>query len=277
MVDLFIYIVLILYVFIAGIKEGLYSVEALAAYLLYRLNVINPTGESPSLFSLDSGLTVVHNGYVISSTHCIFHRGLTNGLTADVTYLAPAYLTLLPEGSSPTNDLAIFLQLLAKRMNMIKRGGEADIERATVYFIKWWREEGGLLSASSGTLRLGSDDISVERQPINGLGAAGDPLVLPQTQAWGFDFQWELRPEDVLMSGRHLQSGRDTPAAGGVAGIRMRDPMDIVQDKMEWCIDDHMRREEAERDIVSPTQVKKRLVLAEKERRKAKWSAKQKG
>ena len=27
---------------IAGIKEGLYDVEALAAYLLYRLNLLNP-------------------------------------------------------------------------------------------------------------------------------------------------------------------------------------------------------------------------------------------
>jgi mitochondrial GTPase 1 len=26
----------------AGIKEGLYDVESLAAYLLYRLNVLNP-------------------------------------------------------------------------------------------------------------------------------------------------------------------------------------------------------------------------------------------
>ena len=28
----------------AGIKEGLYDVEALATYLLYRLNVLNPIG-----------------------------------------------------------------------------------------------------------------------------------------------------------------------------------------------------------------------------------------
>jgi len=149
---------------------------------------------------------------------------------------------------------------------MIKRGGEADIERATVYFVKWWREEGGLLSATSGPLRLGVDDILLERLPTNGLGAAGDPPILPQTQAWGFDFQWELGPEDAYMS-----NGLDS-----LDGIRMRDPMDIVQGKMEGCIDDYLRREEAEREIVSPTQVKKRFVLAEKKRRKAKWSAKQK-
>jgi hypothetical protein len=29
----------------AGIKEGLYDVESLAAYLLYRLNVLNPVCE----------------------------------------------------------------------------------------------------------------------------------------------------------------------------------------------------------------------------------------
>jgi hypothetical protein len=51
--------VLILYLCTAGIKEGLYSVEALAAYLLHRLNVINPAGESPLLFYLDSSLPVI--------------------------------------------------------------------------------------------------------------------------------------------------------------------------------------------------------------------------
>jgi hypothetical protein len=163
-------------------------------------------------------------------------------------------MTLLPKGSLPTNDLATFLDSLAKRMNMVKRGGEADIERATVYFVKWWREEGGLLSATSGTLRLRSNDISYDQRST--LGVAGDSFV-PQTQAWGFDFQWHLRPEEV--------------------SLPMRDPMDILQEKMEGCIDDYIKREEAEGDIVSPTQMKKRMVLADKERRKAKWSAKQKG
>lgn len=31
---------------VAGIKEGLYDIEALAAYLLYRLNVIDPVSKS---------------------------------------------------------------------------------------------------------------------------------------------------------------------------------------------------------------------------------------
>jgi hypothetical protein len=184
---------------------------------------------------------------------------------------------LLPEGSSPKNDLTEFLQLLAKRMNMVKRGGEADIERATVYFIKWWREEGGILSASSGTLRMGRDDVSLEQQRTDGVGVAGDPLVLPQTRAWGFDFQWELRPEDVFLSGNDVSAAGGPDSSEGVGWTRMRDPMVIVQEKMEGCIDDYLEMEEAERDIVSPTQMKKRFVLAEKERRKAKRSAKQKG
>jgi len=55
---------------IAGIKEGLYSVEALAAYLLYRLNVINPAGESAVVFFVM---------FLLSST---FHfRDLSNVLT----------------------------------------------------------------------------------------------------------------------------------------------------------------------------------------------------
>lgn len=161
---------------------------------------------------------------------------------------------------------------------MVKRGGEADFERAIVYFIKWWREEGGLLSASAGPLRLGSDDLSLERRSSD-LGVAGDPLVLPQTQAWGFDFQWVLRPGDGFLSGSQLKSSEDAPAAVAtedVGGIRIPDPMEIVQEKMEQCIDDYIKKEETEQDVVSPTQMKKRMVLAEKERRKAKWSAEQK-
>jgi hypothetical protein len=207
-----------------------------------------------------------------------FHPGIRIGSTDIGCSLAPAYLTLLPEGSSPTNDLTAFLQLLAKRMNMVKRGGEADIERAMVYFIKWWREEGGLLSANSGTLRLGSDGVSLERRSADGMRVSDGSLISPQTQAWGFDFQWELGPQ----TGGHPRSGDDAPTDGpdsldAVAGIRKRDPMDFVQEKMEECIDDYLQREEAERDIVSPTQMKKKMVLVEKARRKAKWSAKQKG
>ncbi|TFK46855.1 P-loop containing nucleoside triphosphate hydrolase protein [Heliocybe sulcata] len=110
---------------IAGIKEGLYDVETLAAYLLYRLNVLNPR--------------------------------------------SPAYLQLLPDGATATADELEFLEQLATRLGMLKRGGLRDRSRAATWFVKWWREEGGLESASAP---LSS---SPEGQ---------------QRQGWGFDFEW---------------------------------------------------------------------------------------
>ncbi|KZT23669.1 P-loop containing nucleoside triphosphate hydrolase protein [Neolentinus lepideus HHB14362 ss-1] len=112
---------------IAGIKEGLYDVETLAAYLLYRLNVLNPR--------------------------------------------SPAYLQLLPEGATATADVLVFLEQLATRLGMLKRGGERDVSRAATWFVKWWRDEGGLKSAS---VPLSSSPQVQERQ------------------GWGFDFEWTV-------------------------------------------------------------------------------------
>ncbi|TFK41583.1 P-loop containing nucleoside triphosphate hydrolase protein [Crucibulum laeve] len=123
---------------IAGIKEGLYDMEALALYLLYRLNVLNP--------------------------------------------ISPAYLRILPSGSSPTTDLDEFLTLLAQRMGMMKRGAELDTSRAAVYFVRWWREEGGLIAANEA--------LQLDASASHG------------TQGWGFDFQWDVQPSEL--SGREL-------------------------------------------------------------------------
>ncbi|CAA7269952.1 unnamed protein product [Cyclocybe aegerita] len=180
---------------IAGIKEGLYDTDALAAYLLYRLNVLNP--------------------------------------------IAPAYLSLLPAGSAPTSELSEFLELLARRMGMIKRGAEVDLARAAVYFVRWWREQGGLLAASSAL------------SP----GASAPPGQAP-IQGWGFDFQWDVLPEDTLPG---------------------RDPALVIQEKMERCIDDYLTKsnsEEADENNVSPTQLKKKAILEEKEKRRLKHAAK---
>jgi len=169
---------------IAGIKEGLYDMEALAGYLLYRLNVLNP--------------------------------------------ISPAYLHLLHPGTSPTSDLEEFLTLLALRMGMVKRGAEPDLSRAAVYFVRWWREEGGLLSAS----------LSDEQKT--------------KTQAWGFDFQWDLQPQN--------------PASAPDQNV-------FIQARMEQCIEDFVAatdREEIEENNISQTQVKKRIMQEEKVRRRLK-------
>lgn len=142
--------------------------------------------------------------------------------------VAPAYLALLPPGSAPTNDLDEFLALLAQRMAMIKRGGELDLARAEVYFVRWWRGEVGSLATD------------------HALPAA------PGTQAWGFDFQWEAPAH--------------TPGAEGNFALE-------VQARMEEGIERYVLetdREEAEENNVSETQIKKRAVKEEKERRKLK-------
>jgi len=180
---------------IAGIKEGLYDMEALAGYLLYRLTILNP--------------------------------------------ISPAYLHLLPSGTSPTSDLEEFLTLLARRMGMVKRGAELDLSRAAVYFVRWWREEGGLLSASSSTSNLDISSLSDEQKP--------------RTQAWGFDFQWDLQPQNATSA---------------------PDPNIFIQARMEQCIENFVAatdREEIEENNISQTQVKKRIMQEEKVRRRLKY------
>ena len=72
----------------------------------------------------------------------------------------------------PTNDIAEFLDLLARRLNMLKRGGIPDHTRAAQWFVRWWRDEGGLIAAAE----------------------APAPL-LPQLstrRGWGFDLEWDI-------------------------------------------------------------------------------------
>jgi hypothetical protein len=195
-------------------------------------------------------------------------------------------MSLLPEGAVPTNDLSVFLELLARRMGMLKRGGEVDAGRAAVYFVKWWREEGALLSATSGCYawgvgaaarpKYGSDtdlEGGVEKSG-EGLGFLGQGD-FPRRQAWGFDFQWELTREDVALEG-HKSGGINS--GGSEGDMTLDGSAFMVQQKMERCIEEYIEktdREEVEEKNVSPTQVKKRVVLEEKEKRKARWAAKQ--
>ncbi|KAH9947550.1 P-loop containing nucleoside triphosphate hydrolase protein [Amylocystis lapponica] len=114
---------------IAGIKEGLYDVESLASYLLYRLNVLDPASSAR----------------------------------------VPAHP---PPDTPPMTDVSAFLDALALRLRMLKRGGIPDQARAAVWFINWWRTEGGLLAAA----------------------APNAPRADAQThrRGWGFDFEWTV-------------------------------------------------------------------------------------
>jgi len=125
-------------------------------------------------------------------------------------------------------------------MGMIKRGAEPDIERAARWFIKWWREEGGLAAAKPPAPLLASD---LEK----------DSAV---TEGWGFDFQWQVTRED-LETGNSRQS--------------------IIQQKMEDCIDNHLAQlenEEEGENNLSITQKRKQAMLEIKEKRKQKHLAK---
>lgn len=172
---------------IAGIKEGLYDLEALAAYLLYRMNILDP--------------------------------------------VAPAYLSVLPQGSPPTVDVHEFLDTLARRLGMLKRGGVTDQTRAAAWFIRWWREHGSLLAAASP------------------LPAAARDGSAPGTQrrGWGFDFEWSVDAAELPTYGE-----------------------DAIQRKMEACIERfeaEVQEEEAGGGSVSSTQEKKKvrdLLLAKR-------------
>ena len=122
-------------------------------------------------------------------------------------------------------------------MGMVKRGAELDLSRAAVYFVRWWREEGGLLSASSSNMDLSS--LCDEQKPM--------------TQAWGFDFQWDLQQQNAAVG---------------------QDPNILIQARMEQCIEDYVTatdREEMGENNISQTQVKKRIMQEEKERRRLKY------
>jgi len=232
--------------------------EALAAYLLYRMTVLNPICTHPSPVQSPS-------------------RDRLPLRTA------PVYLKLLPPGSKPTTDLEEFLTLLAQRMGMIQRRNEPDLSRAAVYFVRWWREEGGLLAAKDsfqlqkfitprGTAAASPSsssqvsDVSPlsaalpENLGLVGSGLGDTPHAIsefsgPKVEGWGFDFQWDWQEADLKR--------------------RITEPELFVQEKMEGCIRDYMEmieREEKEESNVSPTQIKKKMMMEEKERRRMRYA-----
>ncbi|EKM57544.1 uncharacterized protein PHACADRAFT_182070 [Phanerochaete carnosa HHB-10118-sp] len=196
----------------AGIKEGLYDLEALAAYLLYRMNILDPT--------------------------------------------SPAYLAVLPPGTPPTADVAEFLDTLARRLGMLRRGGATDHARAAAWFVRWWREHGSVLAAAAPPPPLPAvPDPSDTSDASSGASA---PAVQQQRRGWGFDFEWSV----------------------GAAGLGA----DGVQREMEACIDAfeaEAREEAAEGGEVSVTQERKKqregLLARRAARLKAKAPARRSG
>lgn len=140
-----------------------------------------------------------------------------------VSHLAPAYLTLLPPGAHPLTDVFEFLEILARRLGMLKKGGITDQTRAAVWFIKWWREQGSLLSAST---------------PLATTRALTSEAVHTHRRGWGFDFEWSVEQAELETY-----------------------DSEIIQRKMEECIDKfeaETQQEEDDGEIVSTTQEKKK-------------------
>ncbi|PSR78014.1 hypothetical protein PHLCEN_2v7609 [Hermanssonia centrifuga] len=134
-------------------------------------------------------------------------------------------------------DIYEFLDLLARRLGMLKRGGVVDQTRAAVWFIKWWRDNGGQLAASTPL---------TTSMPTDG----------PQThrRGWGFDFEWSVDQSEVASYDEAM-----------------------IQRKMETCIDAfeaEVQEEEQEGGGISSTQEKKRFKEKLQSKRVAKSAAK---
>lgn len=107
---------------------------------------------------------------------------------------------------------------------MLKKGGIVDTTRAAHWFIKWWRNEGGILAASSPL---------VTAAPSDGSG------LQTHRRGWSFDLEWSVEQSEL-------------PAYGE----------EMIQRKMEECIDVFEREakdEELEGGGLSSTQEKKKI------------------
>lgn len=138
--------------------------------------------------------------------------------------VAPAYLSILPAGSHPTVDIHEFLNLLARRLGMLLKGGLVDSTRAAQWFIKWWRNDGGILAAST---------------PLVPASPADDAVLTTHRRGWGFDFEWSVDQSEIP---RYNKT--------------------VIQSKMEQCIDlfeQEAEEEEREGGGVSSTQEKKKV------------------
>ncbi|EMD35527.1 hypothetical protein CERSUDRAFT_116270 [Gelatoporia subvermispora B] len=175
---------------IAGIKEGLYDTESLAAYLIYRLNMLDP--------------------------------------------VAPAYLPLLPPGTRPLTDIYVFLDVLARRLNMLKRGGVPDMSRAATWFIRWWREEGARAAAAAPLLVRSAEPQAHRR-------------------GWSFDLEWDVAADEVARYDKALVQRK-------------------MEECIARC-DVELAQEEEEGGSVSKTQTKKRAKQELMARRVAKHQA----
>lgn len=68
---------------------------------------------------------------------------------------------------------------------MLKRGGVPDYTRAAQWFVRWWRNEGGLIAAAEALAPF-----------------------LPHSstrRGWGFDLEWDINGTGALETGEDVQ------------------------------------------------------------------------
>ncbi|TCD70698.1 putative mitochondrial GTPase [Steccherinum ochraceum] len=162
-------------------------------------------------------------------------RGAERGVK--LALIAPAYLDILPPGSTPTTEIESFLDVLGRRLGMLGRGGIVDQNRAAVWFLNWWRNHGALVAARS---RLPKSE------------AVGSSE-LTRRHGWGFDLEWTVSPEEAKHYGE-----------------------EVIQRKMEECLETfnaETAQEEEEGGKVSSTQLKKKAREDELVRRAKRTSA----
>ncbi|KAI0078310.1 P-loop containing nucleoside triphosphate hydrolase protein [Panus rudis PR-1116 ss-1] len=197
--------------------------------------------------------------------------------------ISPAYLRILPPNAPPQTDIYAFLDILARRLGMMRKGGIVDLSRAAVWFIKWWREEGCRVAASvSGLMRfskeLGSGTGETSGLDLDvGLEEKERELSLDQNQnpnpnenedythrrGWGFDLEWTVPPHEIPLLSSLSPSSLEFES--------------YIQTKMEECITEYeeaMEREEREGGGVSVTQMRKRAREEVVAKRAAKVRAK---
>jgi len=164
-------------------------------------------------------------------------------------------------------------------MGMIKRGAELDLERAATYFVRWWREEGGLIAAAdSGATHASLDMIGSAAAKVQGeprrTRTEDDGATV---QGWGFDFEWRVEKGQVAGSAPTsapsvAQSDIPTLVSSSTNSTASLSPgmAEFLETKMKECIDAYLARwevEEREGRDVSKTQKRKREVEGQKQRR----------
>ena len=133
--------------------------------------------------------------------------------------------------------MEVFLDALGRRLGMLGRGGIVDSNRAAVWFLNWWRNQGARIAAKS-------------LLPV----APTDPQAnLTRRHGWGFDLEWSVNPEEAERYGQAL-----------------------VQQKMEECLDKFeadFKQEQQDGGRISSTQLKKKARDEELARRARRVSA----